>query len=748
MPFGTDKIGEVEVITWGTKDNGGNGLLDQIRAKFYGGNVGHAALRLTIPVDSEGNAEKLIEKYCYQDDQMVLPFTKKTQGNGQEVYEVYISAWGYDSVSLDSDFVADSREEREGVHFEWDPKWVERLGIKPETRRHIGLMGKSIKTYGIKSIVHQRDLSAEQMLEKQEIGELKEYTGELEAVDLLIRRLEIMLNDASKNKKIKLSDTAKILLDRFVPNWKSKVRTSGKLSSNEIQVLMSDVTIRKEEYFSQKSEFLLAMKEKFNLILADIENQIDKDGEEWGRISPELAEKIEALKYVFGFNYDWRGINVEQVIELSLRDMLLLKNSIHNARENLTIEQMIHYYATVRDSQYDLERYHSYGMTPDHIIKLPLKALHETRRNTVGLDAEKMLEKAKEVATSNLKFSLNKTNCSRVAGWVLSAGSQDKRSKSIFGRKALGLISTPQMVFNNAKLYWRNNYKRNRKKHIKRDIEPSIQNSIKIQGFTEIDYNGVDKKLNPIVSAKIVLDRFEQALLDPMTVPYFGKGVQHQLQFSVQNDELLNMRYVKLCNQSIARANQLSRNMNTSIPDAPKANISPQESREIDLKIIKTTNQLEILERKHREAKGELTRLANLLFKRYPGNIILVLPENRSKLLGILSNDGLTELDKRNAILNLITDPRLIEYMAGSYVDSCIKQQAKIKGIEENIDFYQNKMANELIPQRVIDNNLVTPPTHSQRRSGAFMISSQRVRSPRVHANIHESESDNSPKLK
>jgi hypothetical protein len=37
--------GFAEVITWGSKYKGGNGLSKQIQAKLFGGNVGHVAIR-------------------------------------------------------------------------------------------------------------------------------------------------------------------------------------------------------------------------------------------------------------------------------------------------------------------------------------------------------------------------------------------------------------------------------------------------------------------------------------------------------------------------------------------------------------------------------------------------------------------------------------------------------------------------------------------------------------------------------
>lgn len=80
-----DRRGYAEVITWGTEQGGGNGLLAQVRAKFKGGNIGHAAIRLTIPADEA--AKSLIEQYCYHQDNKVLPFVKRKLPNGQEIYE-------------------------------------------------------------------------------------------------------------------------------------------------------------------------------------------------------------------------------------------------------------------------------------------------------------------------------------------------------------------------------------------------------------------------------------------------------------------------------------------------------------------------------------------------------------------------------------------------------------------------------------------------------------------------------------
>ncbi|WP_115707363.1 hypothetical protein [Legionella sainthelensi] len=53
---------KVKINTWGTKEKSTNGLDNAVAQEFFGGNVGHASIEMTLPPTEE--TQKLIETYC------------------------------------------------------------------------------------------------------------------------------------------------------------------------------------------------------------------------------------------------------------------------------------------------------------------------------------------------------------------------------------------------------------------------------------------------------------------------------------------------------------------------------------------------------------------------------------------------------------------------------------------------------------------------------------------------------------
>ena len=148
----------VKVLTWGTETDGGSGMGHFLDTRFFGGNVGHAAIQLVFPADAEG--DRLVEQYCAANKAHVgLPFVKRryvtpsssstntldtenTAVYSEAVYEVYWSWWPSkdDEKNLSQSIDDDQLSERMGTHFEWKTQWEE--FIKPEKRIHKGLLGQ------------------------------------------------------------------------------------------------------------------------------------------------------------------------------------------------------------------------------------------------------------------------------------------------------------------------------------------------------------------------------------------------------------------------------------------------------------------------------------------------------------------------------------------------------------------------------------------------------------------------------
>lgn len=551
--------GFAEVITWGTKSTGGNGLKDQLRAKLFGGNIGHAAIRLTIPIDDAGLAQKMIDEQCYHNGQVVLPHSKKKLPDGSHVYEVYISAWSDDKVTLDRNFVADSQEELGGVHFDWDPKWAEL--IQPETRRYKGLVGKSIMTWGPEVISHQRGNLTDAQF--QQFGDIQEYQKNLKEVnnyDLLLGRIK---SYPQNNKSINLNDTEKILLDRLYPHWKSEIKNPKKISSSELNDIINKVTSAKQNF--EMSESYLESKNKVGAIAAnnikDLMKLVEQDSQKWGKITPTTAQKIVDSKNLLLDSE--RQLNVAQLLSYTPQQIVELRNNLNSAKTppNPFPEKLQSYFEYYTPSdQALLEQNFSFGLPPDHIVQIPLKSqnVDGTKRN--GLDPQAMLLRAKQVAISNEKFSLTNTNCSKVAGWVLSAGANDNKSKKIFSRDAFKLFATPQMVFNNALRYLRGTSTKANQKYdemVDAAVSKQPKNDEKklasfVPGFIEISFDGIDAPDDQ--KCKVLLDNFENAIKNGTDVPYLSDATKLKVESIIKIDEALKTKFYSLCDQSLAKA--------------------------------------------------------------------------------------------------------------------------------------------------------------------------------------------------
>jgi len=554
--------GYAEVITWGSKFQGGNGLKDQIRAKFKGGNIGHASVRLTIPADEK--AAGLIEKYCYDNDQLVLPHAKKILPNGDEIYEVYISAWSNDEVTLDRDFIMDSQEEREGVNFNWDPKWVD--VVKPEKRSYKGLTSRTTMQLGPNSIIHQRgNLSDEQFKVYEQIENYKAHNKEITNYDFLMARLK----RTGKSKKPKIGSTEKILLDRLLPDWKNNLSNPPKITEDEITNVISKIEEQKNQFqlTPEVRNVRHAIKEMAENELKEIQKNIQQDIKKWKKITPKTAEKIMANKELLKLEM---GANVSNITQYSVKDASQLNNNISMGLAiGLEDEQLKRHYENYLPSDDSiLDASMSIGLPPDHVVQIPLESL-ENPRNDGALDIESMLKRAQQVATSHDKFSLTGTNCSKVAGWVLEAGAQGSKEGKVFNRKAMRTYATPQMVFNNANKYLNKISAKAKKNYNAEQISQldteAIQNTDKninnklsnILNLKEISFDNVDQSLPEKEQCIALLGEFEAVLNNGDSIPTLSADVKLKIESVLQNDEN-EQHFFDLCEQAIIKANKMS----------------------------------------------------------------------------------------------------------------------------------------------------------------------------------------------
>ncbi|MCS5711809.1 protein kinase domain-containing protein [Candidatus Berkiella aquae] len=550
----TIQSGYAEVITWGTEFGGGNGLLFQLRAKFMGGNIGHAAVRLTFPADEQ--AQNLIDKYCYHENNQVLPFEKRTLPNGQQVYEVYISAWSNDEVTLDRDFIIDSIEERAGVNFAMDPKWAAEL--QPEKRSYKGLIGRTTMTLGPDEIIHQRgNLSDAEFKAFENIANFKKYIQELDNYRFAAGRLDRVV--AKTNK---LGETDVILLDRLYPQWKDNVKKPPKITSAEINFLTNEINQRKSDFENspRNLELMQTIQEMAKQQKSEILKMIKTDFTRWQQITPKTAEKILENKNLLGLEM----ISATNLMNYSKDEIAELCQKLQDKSDIEFDNLKANYENHIPKNQELLRNNFSYGLPPDHIVQIPLASKNGENKNG-ALDLEPMLNRAKQVAISHDKFSLTGTNCSKVAGWVLQAGAKENKSSKLFNRRALRSFATPQMVLNNALKYLRKNSKKadsNYNKEIealsKTNDDAKTTKPLPVSGFVEISFAGIDSKLSSKEQCEAFLSKFENALANGKEIPYIETSVKLQLEKMIKGDNVLEDRFFKNCDQAIAKANKQS----------------------------------------------------------------------------------------------------------------------------------------------------------------------------------------------
>ena len=416
----------VKVSTWGSDPNGGNGILHYLDSTFFGSNVGHASVTLTLPAD-DPKTKVLLEQYCTNPK---IPYEKKTVtvqqavldpitgkfkkgetiAHTEEIYEVYFSWFPGKSEKyyLNSEPMADNITERIGVNFEWNSKLP--LEIDRYKRYHHGRLGGKTMTYGPLTVVHPRGLAEKEEKKiiyktaKIEIEETKE------SLNKLIEKLKTPKN---------ISFNDEILLDRFTPNWRSTVQNSQIITDMQKQELTSEAELK-------MSELLLAI------------------------------ENMETLSFQLGIYENFLDITkgttndyIKQTITDYESELKLLKDQIK------TVLPSIEFPETAFDMDTPLdEQYVTLGKPPDNTVNLPLSVsfLPKETGHENGLDPEEILKKMQELVALDAEgFNLTTKNCSKTVGSILEAGAKNQPAvKKIFQNKAFGFFGNPQEVYNNS----------------------------------------------------------------------------------------------------------------------------------------------------------------------------------------------------------------------------------------------------------------------------------------------------------
>ncbi|MBS0290459.1 MAG: hypothetical protein JSS07_10565 [Proteobacteria bacterium] len=255
----------VEVMTWGTgvyneEESSHSGMNRLYKTLLWGGNVGHAAVKLTLPHTKENwklvndNLEDTDIPYqakTYETKKVALKYDKdgKLQRNvtdeaayKEDVIEIYFSYWpAEDGTFTFSKYSEDLKDERVGVHVEYNPQWQEYLN--PEERRLTGGIASTLTkpkhiTLDVDSLVH---LASHNKMEQDVLIKYQKYqdfSKNYSAIKLAISKLSEKLQTLHEKQKMPLSDTEKKLVQQFLESE----NVSGKFSQEDIQGLIDKLS--------------------------------------------------------------------------------------------------------------------------------------------------------------------------------------------------------------------------------------------------------------------------------------------------------------------------------------------------------------------------------------------------------------------------------------------------------------------------------------------------------------------------
>ncbi len=391
----------VKVQTWGTNDKTNNGVSNFIEQVGFGGNVGHASIVMSLPINEE--SKKWIEQYCYEktfeeykaslpekwrnsltfDDYLKtapqrIPITQKKDttlaarynedgalvetddiASESEYFQVEFSWWPHPDKKLDSFSLSTTEQdmiyEREGRHFEYnDP------ALQSEQRRHSGLISSQVMDYAPATIIHQRDLTDTQLNRfhiNAQLDKIKEY---LNVEESLLKKVDELKSAKIKGKTVSLMcKNIGLDNDEFINSY---------LEKNPGKVNLDDFKKSFKERIGQHMDELKKQKE-------ELQQELIKMGQEMEQ-SPYVVE----------------------------------------------------------------------GLPPDHLVTLPYAT--EGRR---GLSPEAMLKKMRELTEPDAApFHLAGKNCSKTTTEILTAGAEhDPLLRQTLNEQALGFFGTPQQVLGN-----------------------------------------------------------------------------------------------------------------------------------------------------------------------------------------------------------------------------------------------------------------------------------------------------------
>jgi hypothetical protein len=309
----------VQISTWGTHEHSGNGMAHYLDQKFFGGNVGHAAITITFPADERGRA--LLKQYCTDPP---IPFEKHTirvsPDTEEAVYVVNFSWWPTSSgpgffIEKFENF--DNLSERKAHPVEYESKWQDYL--QPETRVHQGKFGKTKMTYDIESIVHKAGLTEQQIQLLDLQVEKQTLEAKIEALDILKEKLQ---------KKSTLLQSLKIRKERI--NNKDKILPE---QQHKISILEKLKTLKKK-----KENIYMHLSERDKALLSEIFPAWNKNDTTPSDISAAIKDIQQESKKLNQDSHEKLQKDLLVSSKLTETELILLNRLIKDWREKLSEE--------------------------------------------------------------------------------------------------------------------------------------------------------------------------------------------------------------------------------------------------------------------------------------------------------------------------------------------------------------------------------------------------------------------------
>lgn len=467
------------IQTWGTKYGVGNGMLHYLDSKMFGGNVGHAAIILTIPANAEGDA--LIAKYCRSKaGKKIIPYAKKSlnfaDGSQEDIYEIRFSWWPpreNKKVSLEDDVNIDRKDGRYGVDFHWSEE--ANIIFKPESRVYKGLLGKTVKRLGPLSVVHIRDLDENKSTIVKLTSELIHINESLDGLELIL----IILDKYAKNPsstKATFSETETALFKNVIPEFdlekfisdgaasdnipKIKKHTEKKITSlskkkkeRQSEILKTKQQMQNEPRRKKLQDEIDSLKSKANKVFANY--RMLKNSTNSGIFTQSDFDGILTVEEALDISFNnWKDYveNPDEIIaaeEVKVLLEILSKEAALIAKKIEDAEHELQEFNNLKKEFDNIEDYMTLGALEENTVTILIKTFpNSTVGVSNGLDYEAMLKQMNTLVTDNTKFDLQRKNCSETICKILEAGVQEPHLKEISKNRAWGAFGNPQMVYN------------------------------------------------------------------------------------------------------------------------------------------------------------------------------------------------------------------------------------------------------------------------------------------------------------